>query len=328
MKLAINNYCNSKCPYCFAGNMGIDSNTNITRENFIKALEWTVNHDDKEFILLGGEPTLHPLFGEFLEIVSKYQYIYDIKFSVLTNGVKLHEYLHLLPKDSGILINVVPENELGIFGITGLRKSLDKLKDMGAFNKEVFNVALGCNLHSEIKDYEYFWKINDEYKNTTIRSSVVSPQKSKYIEDRDSYFKLMKPVFMEFVDNVIARGCTLLLDCSEIPLCYFTNLEVAKLARLIGKDISVCGKCGTTCQFLPDLSFSCCFGDSSYSKMKDFLFNYNSPYEIMEKINKERDERILDNYIEKCKNCEFKIKGWCNAGCLGFKDGVKNEDCD
>ena len=323
MKISINNYCNSKCPYCFAKNMAIDGETSITKENFITALEWAIKNKESNFTLLGGEPTLHPSFSELIDIFKQYKKENEIHLTILTNGIKLYKYLDILPAGTSILLNVVPEEELGPAGEIGLQLTLEKLiaKKCFAEKNPLFTVALGCNIHHEKTDYEYFWRINDYCGNHLVRTSVASPQNSKWIYDRDGYFKTMKPIFLKFVDQAIKRNAKVLIDCNEIPPCYFNGLEMAKISRLVESGILSLGICSTTIQYLPDLKCECCFGDADFQTESKNIKDFNSEEEALSFFHNKRMSRLEAHYLEKCDDCEFKKRKWCYSGCLGFKDG-------
>ena len=91
MKIAINNYCNSKCPYCFAKNMSIDKDTSITEENFINVLKWAKKNKEDNLTLLGGEPTLHPFFDTLIKRFMEFNKENEMSLTILTNGAKLYK---------------------------------------------------------------------------------------------------------------------------------------------------------------------------------------------------------------------------------------------
>ena len=73
--IAITNYCNLKCPYCFANDMINEQKKNIELNNYIKLLHYLTEYNNiKEIGIIGGEPTLHPFFKEILIIIIKTLY--------------------------------------------------------------------------------------------------------------------------------------------------------------------------------------------------------------------------------------------------------------
>lgn len=83
--------CNFNCTYCFPGcSDGVyrySDNIDTIINNFNALFEFYRVHYNKNKVELnlagGGEPTLWPYFGEFCDRLSK---VYDIEFTVTTNG--------------------------------------------------------------------------------------------------------------------------------------------------------------------------------------------------------------------------------------------------
>mgnify|MGYP003313974964 CR=1 FL=1 len=65
--IAILNYCNLKCEYCFADDMIQEESTSIIIEDYQRILEFLSRGPQNYVGIIGGEPTLHP---EFIEIAS------------------------------------------------------------------------------------------------------------------------------------------------------------------------------------------------------------------------------------------------------------------
>ena len=334
MKISINNACNSKCPYCFAGTMGIEKGSEMEPENFKKILDWMVLNNDDFLVLLGGEPTINPHFEEYLDWITKYVVNFNWRFLLLTNGVMLDKYITRIPFGTAMLINVNSPKVLGQLQYEHLKISMKKLfevgekcfKDRTEENPYGDNYVLGCNLHAEETDYKFFWDLVDLTGCHTVRVSVASPQNNKYLYDRKSYFELMKPRFMEFINEADKRKCKVNLDCSLIPVCYYTGKELFQLMKVTENEIDdLCGCRGSTFQVLPDMTISCCFGDEDFENAK-ITMDFNKSYNYYNNLLSERRERqIPNNYVNYCEGCSFKEEGKCFAGCFGFKDGIKND---
>ena len=69
--LIITNYCNAECTFCFAADSRHRMIRNGSREmdetEFRDCLEFSMNGGNRELRLLGGEPTLHPFFTDFVK---------------------------------------------------------------------------------------------------------------------------------------------------------------------------------------------------------------------------------------------------------------------
>lgn len=203
MKIAINNHCNSKCSYCFAGTMGLDKDTHITLDNFKKMLDIMVVNEDKFLVILGREPTLHPNFKDIIRIANDYARRYQWNILLLTNGVMLEKYIDLISDKTNILVNVNNEKILGEIQYEKMKSSLKALKDNDSFevsnNDNDSQATLGCNLHLECTDYNFFWEQVDAFNVKNVRVSVTTPANNEEaLKDRDSYFKQMKSLFFRF----------------------------------------------------------------------------------------------------------------------------------
>ena len=325
MKISINNACNSKCPYCFAGTMGIKQGSEMKLEDFKKILDWMVLNNDHFICLLGGEPTVNPNFREYMKLINEYSINFNWDFLLLTNGVLLDEFLDIISLKTRMLININSPKTLNPKQYEHLKKSMIALKNIHPEGFVFDEYTLGCNLHAEETDYSWFWEIIDMTNTHAVRVSVASPQNNKYLYDREAYFKLMKPRFMEFIEEADKRKCKVNLDCSLIPICNYNGVEAYKIFKVSGGEIEhLCGCLGSTFQILPDMTISCCFGDDDFNNAKIKL-DFNKPCSYYENLIEERRQKqVPNNYIEKCVDCEFKKKRLCFAGCFGFKDGIKN----
>lgn len=331
MKVSINNSCNSKCPYCFAGTMGIDNKTNMSLEDFKKILNWLILNNDHELTLLGGEPTIHPDFEKMLDIISVYKSTYGLHLFLLTNGVFIGKYADKLPEDTTMLINVNNDKILNPYQYNEMINSLNILKSLGFLRNEInekgeidCRTALGCNIHYELDDYSYFWDLVDRFNVKKLRVSVASPQNNSFLNNRDSYFKTMKPLFIEFVQNAFDRKCEINLDCSLIPPCYYTPEELYLISKVASSNMRELGGClSATWQILPNMQTSCCFGDKEFENSKTSKVLELTSKEIGEFYKNRRISMQKNNYLEKCKNCLLKKNEICYGGCFGFTDAAK-----
>lgn len=323
MRIAINNNCNSNCPYCFAGKMGIDETTNMSLENVRQIFDFMVLNQDRNLIILGGEPTLHPQFKEIIELANLYQAEHLWTILILTNGILLDKYIDIFSEKTHFLINInSPHTLRGIETYNKMKKSLRslyKVRNLSSNNDK--RISLGCNLCAEITDYSFFWEIIDEFNCDSIRVSVASPQNNNYINDRDSYFKLMKPVFLDFIIECGKRGVLASTDCSLIPPCYFSGEEMYLVLNNSKKIYDVSGMCCSIIyQVLPDMTISCCFGNKNFKKEKKKLFDFINKKQIDEYFYNIASQNMITERPKRCGNCLLGVIKCCMGGCLGFKD--------
>ena len=70
--ISIVNYCNLKCPYCFANDMIDNNRYTMTSDELVKILD-LMGRTNEYVGIIGGEPTLHPKFDEILNLFKEYK---------------------------------------------------------------------------------------------------------------------------------------------------------------------------------------------------------------------------------------------------------------
>lgn len=129
--IALNSYCNQSCVWCY--NMSkMDDSHQITEETFDNILIKLVRNGCNKLLLIGGEPTLHPLLPQFIikAIESGVSRVY-----IVSNGHHIHEDFFDVLKNhqSNVIVNV---------SIHGSNKEIhDKLtQTAGSFDVLISNI--------------------------------------------------------------------------------------------------------------------------------------------------------------------------------------------
>ena len=131
--IAIVNYCNLKCPYCFAEDMIQEDNAFMSLENYNKLLDFILKSPTDRVGILGGEPTLHPQFKEILQITNdKCQ---DRKAVLFSNGIELEKFLPDL-NNIGVLINYNDPKNLTNIQNEKLQKTIKAINELGWSNNK------------------------------------------------------------------------------------------------------------------------------------------------------------------------------------------------
>lgn len=312
--IALNNYCNLKCPYCFADDMIHEENKNITLENYTRILEYLIQQGENSVGIIGGEPTLHPQFKEILAKSNFYALNNKINFTLFTNGIELEPFLSYIGNNIGILINC--NNILNQEQLTKFCLTINHLNDLGWLHNG--KAVCGCNLYTEEEKYDWIWVIADYYKLPVLRCSVTSPGGSckNWRTEKDKYFKHMKPIFINFCKEAQKRKIKLNLDCGHIPACYFSKEELQLINEVSQStyyfaDIG----CHPVMDITPDLKVIPCFGvyepipidfNNNWQGFIRFIGqNYYIP-------------KILNNTQNPCATCEKLQNFQCQGGCLAF----------
>lgn len=97
--IEIDNYCNSRCIYCYNN---IRSNEQISVDNFMKMINKLKKIGVRCVILTGGEPTLHPNLMELLNILKDN----EMMVGMSTNGINLNNDIIQFFADNNSFIQV------------------------------------------------------------------------------------------------------------------------------------------------------------------------------------------------------------------------------
>lgn len=310
--IAIVNYCNLKCPYCFADDMIHEKTKNLNIDNYRKILEFISRTNQNYVGIIGGEPTLHPNFREILKETNRYCKECDTGATLFTNGIELEKYIPDIGERIGLLINCNSPQFQSPELYAKHIKTLDRLDELSWFDKKA---TCGCNIHPGLTDYSYFWTIVDKYHLPRVRVSVVSPaaQYACYRDDKEKYYTMMKPIFLDFCKEAIKRNCILGIDCGHIPMCYFTIEEreiVESICENYNQDL-----CHPVVDITPDFKATACFGAYEPVDIRDFdCLPQLEDYLFL----KHSYPRIQANCTGKCTTCKKHELLQCQGGCLGF----------
>ena len=312
--IAIVNYCNLKCPYCFADDMIQNEVSSITLDDFRKILKFLARTPKNHVGIIGGEPSLHPQFDEILKEVNKYCKEVNTDATLFTNGIELEPFMPYIGDRIGILVNCNSPEFQSAESYAKMIKTLDHFADLSWFDRKA---NCGCNIHPGCDDYSFIWEIVDKYHLDHLRTSVVSPA-AKYESwrpNKEGYYKMMKPKFMKFVDDAIKHHCRLGMDCGYIPLCYFTAEEKEKLYSIC--DALDKSFCEPVVDITPEFKATACFGSWDPVDIRDF----NDLIELERYLLlKKSYPRTIANCTGRCTTCKKHKLLQCQGGCLGFAD--------
>ena len=311
--IAINNYCNLRCRYCFADEMMKQKNKNISIEDLRTILGFLSKTPRGDQVgIIGGEPTLHPNFSEVLKEINRYCVETVSTATLFTNGTNLEKYIPDLREWTGVLINVnspkyVQEKEY--------QNTIRAIECLDTSWFAVKRANIGCNIYPGLNDYDYIWDIVKRYHINHIRTSVVSPG-GCFIDmrnDKEKYYNTLKPVFLEYCKNAIKHDCVITLDCGHIPECFFTEDELEIVHRICERPRN--NFCEPVIDITQDFLATSCFGIYDPVDIRNFenIFELER-YLLVKKIM----PRVENNASEGCKTCNKYELLQCNGGCLGF----------
>lgn len=308
--IAINNYCNLQCPYCFANRyITEEEKQSITSEQLNHILEFLGRSIVGRVGIIGGEPTLHPDFANILTNVREFCESRNTKCTVFSNGINLYEYTRLFKENVGCLVNINHPDVLGESKWKELIRSLDRF----SVCRSIDNINLGVNLYKDLEDYDFIFELATRYNKNTIRVSYVAPTCKFSGIDKDGYYERAKEIFLPFLEKASSNYLKVRLDCNHIPRCYFTDEELCFMDSVVEGGYR--DYCEPVVDITPDFQATACFG--AYE-----LFDL-SGFENLEQVTRYLKYKKLYPLAEsnsggKCSDCPKHKNLSCQGGCLAF----------
>ncbi|HOJ64360.1 MAG TPA: radical SAM protein [Spirochaetota bacterium] len=313
MNIMINNYCNLNCEYCFANKIIEKDKQNMSVAAFKQAIDFIKRSKRNNLSILGGEPTLHPDFIEFLDIIKNDKDI--LSLHVFSNGIFTEKILDAFVTFSKIkklsfLINynlpeILKEREYII------KKNIMELK------KNNVEITLGINIYKRHQENQYLIDACHEFNINKIRWALVVPNSIKTARiDVKRYFSEFSKDVYKFLDKCSKNDLDAHVDCNNIPICMISDKDIRRLAYDGNKNLKV-SACHPIIDILPDLSVVRCFALSD-NPIK--LSNFNNSEEIKDYFEKNVDDKLLNKeLIPECLECSsYKFRNK-SCGCLAYK---------
>lgn len=314
--------CNMHCSYCFANKFVNKENTDISLKNFMQAVTFITRADNQVIGLIGGEPTLHPGFKLFMDLLNGNSRVKKVR--VFTNGMLIDRYIpELTRKKVEVCVNCNSPDMIGEKAYACLQRNLDMLilehnmKD---------RIQLGINLYSDEMDYSYIMDLLQRYGLHSVRTSLTVPDFSTCNEtDALEHCRKRKDFLLEFYRKMDSIHVMPYSDCNRPPFCIWTEEEqqwlesyVARYPGIFTNLTSPDASCLPACDILPNLQAVRCFGMSDFQKVP--ISDFDSLYDLHNFFLKEIDAVAFKlPACEDCKSChEWKVRH-CFAGCIGYK---------
>ncbi|MBE9551328.1 MAG: radical SAM protein, partial [Proteobacteria bacterium] len=155
-------YCNRNCPYCFArdkvdlGRDQGDPSKNLSMESLEKIISFYKRSQLTRFVVLGGEPTLHPNFERMIDRVLAER---DFKSAMIfTNG--------LMPENVLNYLSINPDPRLRIalnLNSSGNHTASQWFQVKKTMRALATKVGLGVNVYKPSQEYNYLLEAIEEY---------------------------------------------------------------------------------------------------------------------------------------------------------------------
>ena len=266
--------------------------------------------------LLGGEPLLHPDFGYFCDRLRDDPRAHAVV--VYTNGRLLHNHLHSMSAEKfALLVNC---NEKAFYG----EAEFAKLRDNIARSVEQLstnNVLLGLNVFKEGMALDDLLSMLREFGMHKIRLSLAIPNGVNRQAHRKQYDTMKAELFRIF--RAFAEEDVLpVFDCSRIPMCYYSQDEIALLKSLFKTRLrdtnllTASTACRPVLDIYPDLTVCRCFG---YTELHVNLLDFRNTEDLSNYFFNKVDKYRFDGPRPECKTCYLNSTMNCMGGCMAYK---------
>ncbi|OCZ51364.1 radical SAM protein [Dehalobacter sp. TeCB1] len=323
MNIMLNNYCNLKCPYCFAS-CDPKNMVNISDENYAYILDFFKRSGHFELRLLGGEPTLHPNFVKWVNDGVRDPFFQRIM--IFTNALALESKVSdsIVDNKVSFLVNL---NGPTVIGEHLYNKTIDNVENLifGYRRRNIDpQVTLGINIFEPDFKYEYIIEQSKRLKLKTIRYSITVPSDNKQNGSLEHYESFV-PRLVGFLDACHKSGISPHIDCNNPPKCVFSNEQLVDFIYS-GFDIVRKGKCSPVMDIRPDLSVARCFCFEDYLSVN--IKDFNTVTDLNNFFLKEIDSKRYSNPpFKQCFGCRFWEEKKCIGGCLGYSIKGKATGC-
>ena len=303
--------CVRSCPYCFAKEYLKDSKENLLSwENLIYITDLFESSNEKHLSLLGGEPTLHPDFVDFVLYLNQRKF----NVNVFTSGIIPNKKLKIAEE----FLSKIPIENLS-FVCNYNHPDTSTLNETNQINKFflIFSkyTSLSFNLYQ--KDFDFTFLINAINKyglKRHIRLGLAQPipgQKNECLTLGE--VRGISENFRKQLDILEQNRITIGFDCG-MPLCIFSNEDVGRLFKLNRGKVEF--SCGPAIDISPDMQVWACFPLSNYKKRSFYDFDNIDEIRKYFSIQNGNLRKERKGVFEECQTCTYLKEQLCNGGCL------------
>ncbi len=307
--------CVRSCPYCFAKKHMKDSISSdmLSWDDLIYIADLIEYSGDKNIYLLGGEPTLHPDFVDFvLYLIQRNFHVMTFTSGIMSENKLQEVKKHLSKIDPKALSFICNLNHPNI-------STQEETKKINAFLKEFGNkISLSFNIYNLDFEMDYLFQYIERYKlNPYIRlglAHVIPGEKNKYIPPKN--FDKMINKLSSYIPDFERMNINVFFDCG-FPLCKFTDEQLGKFFRIAGKSIeSLIFACNPAIDIGPDMKVWSCFPLANFDK-KSF-YEFDSIQDIQNYFNKfhKKIRKEAGGIYKECLDCQYRKNKQCSGGCL------------
>jgi radical SAM protein with 4Fe4S-binding SPASM domain len=297
--------CNRACSFCFAEDAmaAQDGHSRyLAAERFDAALDFVERSGIREARLLGGEPTIHPLFTEFVDRVMARH----MRLAVFSGGLipeKALRRLEDIPVERlTLLLNVIaPGGDPRQIG-----RQEDVLRRLGG------RVVLGVTIESPAVDLDFLLEMIERFDLARgVRLGLAHPSvggANAYLHPRH-YPEVGRRV-AAFGRRARDRGVALEFDCGWVP-CMFPPGALDELAKT-KNDVGL--RCNPILDLLPDGQVISCYPLAAHASEPLTVVADAQSLRRQFTERQQQDRQVM--LYRECDTCDWRARGECTGGCL------------
>ena len=261
--------------------------------------------------LLGGEPTLHPDFVDFVFYLLERNFNVTVFTSGILSDLKIKQLKEISYKfDDNNISFVCNLNKPSLSTKQELTKIENFLSEFGKY------IIPGFNIHE--LDFDISFIIN--YINTfqlkkSLRLGLAHPiydGKNKHIALID--YPKMAAKIVSYVDDFENNNIDVGFDCG-MPMCLFSDESIGKFYKTSKRLLNF--TCGPAIDIGINMETWTCF---PFSYEKKSIFDFDNVSDVVKYhtnfIEEIRKEKKVFGIFDDCENCKHRKKGLCSGGCL------------
>lgn len=305
LNLILTRACNRACDYCFALDLAGEKESSplhMDRETFDRALELADRSRATEIRILGGEPTLHPEFVEYVKSALNRR----LAVRIFTNG--------LMPESVGDFLAGCDEHQVRLLVNVNQKSTYtDRQWQMLCQNLELLGAKVTCgfNIFEPEFDAEHCLTLIQQFGlYRGLRLGLAHPTLSgenTYLEWEHAPGVARR--IIELARKADAQDIIVSFDCG-VTLCMFEGF----FDELIALRIDYRFKCRPVLDVTPDGRLWHCLALWGYegaglNQYRD-IESYREHFQ--QKLSMYRNFGITNN----CLDCKYRRTGQCSGGCV------------
>ena len=300
--------CNLSCKYCFASGAHEQSSlADMSIDTFRQALAFLERSHIGEIRLLGGEPSIHPLFPFFIEEALKT----NRPIHLFTNGILSGENLYVLKQIRQERIRITLNfTDFKLLGARTNKLVVECLTQLAS------KIVLGINIYQLNRSLDDIILIIDRYKLLRIlRLGLAHPsigtKHGDYLPPKE--YAGVGRTIARFLRLAKMNRITVKFDCGFVP-CMFQNGDIEILEE---RHFQTGLRCNPILDILPNGRIISCYPlHSQYSiLLTDDLDAAKARLIFEQKLSELNSIGIYKH----CTICEAKGAGTCTGGCAAHK---------